>query len=91
MERSGKNEILSFEDILKQINHEEKSLMKLLQHGNKHNIIEDTKYCTYKKGYISQEVFACKTCYFRKYDIPTEIQSTKDWILKCNPVSGSLI
>ncbi len=50
-----------------------------------------TKECSYKRGYITQEVFACRTCYFQKYGIPLEKQTTKTWHEACKPVRCDLL
>jgi len=50
------------------------------------NFLDETQQCSYKNGYITQEAFACKTCYIEKYGLKPEDFKTPAWIEKCKPV-----
>jgi E3 ubiquitin-protein ligase UBR7 len=63
MEQSSTHEeIISCGDIIKNINKEIVIASKLDGH-------KDLKICSYNKGYITQELFACRTCYKEKAEM----------------------
>jgi E3 ubiquitin-protein ligase UBR7 len=55
-------ETYSFQDVLKNVNQEIVFVSKMDQK-------KDLKTCTYNQGYISQELWACMTCYKNKAEL----------------------
>ena len=61
-QKENLDDTISCQDILKNVNKEIVIASKIGEN-------KDLKSCTYEKGYITQELFGCRTCYKEKAEL----------------------